>query len=104
MIKSTKTQSYGGLSMVPSKSTTNKRTFKHFTEYDRGIIYVMHKHGKSLQAIADEIGCHKSTISRELKRGSVKQMKTETVLIMKSISLMLDKEFMKRTGKIVVLS
>lgn len=77
MIKSTKTQSYGGLSMVPSKSTTNKRTFKHLTEYDRGIIYAMHKHGKSLQAIADEIGCHKSTISRELKRGSVKQMKTD---------------------------
>ena len=40
--------------MVPSKSTTNKRTFKHLTEYDRGIIYVMLKHGKSLQAIADE--------------------------------------------------
>ena len=34
MIKSTKTQSYGGLSMVPSKSTTNKRTFKHLTEYE----------------------------------------------------------------------
>src|SRR5690606_40371249 len=77
MIKSTKTQSYGGLSMVRTKSITNKRTFKHLTEYDRGKIDVMHKHGKSLQEIADEIGCHKSTICRELKRGTVVQMKSD---------------------------
>lgn len=32
--------------------------------------------GLSIQAIADAVGCHKSTISRELKRGTVTQMKT----------------------------
>lgn len=63
--------------MVPNKSTTNKRSFKHLTEYDRGKIDVMRKLGKSLQEIADEIGCHKSTICRELKRGSVTQMKSD---------------------------
>nr|WP_259462694.1 helix-turn-helix domain-containing protein [Caldibacillus debilis] len=30
--------------------------------------------GNALQIIADEIGRHKSTISRELKRGTVTQM------------------------------
>src|SRR5690554_2829933 len=34
MIKSTKQKSYGGLSMVPNKSTTNKRSFKHLTQYE----------------------------------------------------------------------
>jgi len=29
--------------MVPNKSTTNKRSFKHLTEYDRGKIDVMRK-------------------------------------------------------------
>lgn len=63
--------------MVQSKSTTNKRTFKHLTAFDRGKIAAMRNAGKSLQAIADEIGCHKSTICRELKRGTATQMRAD---------------------------
>jgi len=63
--------------MVQTQSTTNKRSFKHLTAYDRGKIAVLRKQGKSLQAIANELGCHKSTISRELKRGTVQQMKSD---------------------------
>jgi len=78
MIKwSFKTQSYGGLSMVQTKSTTNKRTFKHLTAFDRGQMAALHNEGKSLQEIADVIGCHKSTVCRELKRGMVQQMKSD---------------------------
>ena len=62
--------------MTQSHSTTTKRTFKHLTPFDRGKIAALHDEGKSIQAIADAVGCHKSTISRELKRGTVTQMKT----------------------------
>ena len=63
--------------MVQTKSTTNKRTFKHLTAFDRGQMAALHNEGKSLQEIADVIGCHKSTVCRELKRGMVQQMKSD---------------------------
>jgi len=62
--------------MAQTNSTTTRRTFKHLTAFDRGKIAALHAEGKSMQAIADIVGCHKSTISRELKRGTVTQMKT----------------------------
>ncbi|MFJ7974505.1 helix-turn-helix domain-containing protein [Peribacillus sp. NPDC096379] len=71
MIKSTKTNRYGGFIYDQSHSTTNKRTFKRLTLFDRGKIAALHDEGKSIQAIADAAGCHKSTISCELKRGNV---------------------------------
>lgn len=63
--------------MARSHHTTEKRTFSHLTEINRGQIYALHKQGYTMQAIADEIGCHKSTISRELKRGSVTQRRSD---------------------------
>lgn len=63
--------------MARSHHNTKKRTFTHLTEFDRGQIQALRKQGKTLQAIADEIGCHKSTISRELKRGSVTQRRSD---------------------------
>jgi DNA-directed RNA polymerase specialized sigma54-like protein len=51
--------------------------FKHLTSFDHGKIAALRAEGKSMQAIADAVGCHKSTISRELKRGTVAQMKTD---------------------------
>ena len=63
--------------MVQTKSTTNKRTFKHLTAFDRGQMAALHNEGKSLQEIADVIGCHKSTVCRELKRGMVQQKALE---------------------------
>jgi IS30 family transposase len=62
--------------MAQYHSTTGKRRFKHLTAFDRGKIAALRAEGKSMQAIADVVGCHKSTISRELKRGTVTQMKT----------------------------
>lgn len=57
--------------------STTKRTFTHLTAIHRGQIQALHNQGKTLQDIADEIGCHKSTISRELKRGSVTQRRSD---------------------------
>lgn len=63
--------------MAHSHNNTKVRTFKHLTAINRGQIQALHKQDKTLQAIADEIGCHKSTISRELKRGSVTQRRSD---------------------------
>lgn len=63
--------------MARSHHNTEKRTFKHLTAINRGQIQALRKQGKTLQAIADEIGCHKSTISRELIRGSVTQRRSD---------------------------
>nr|WP_169823195.1 IS30 family transposase [Planococcus antarcticus] len=46
------------------------------TPFDRGRIAALQEEGKTQTAIAEAIGCAKSTISRELKRGTVTQMKT----------------------------
>ncbi|MDQ0219792.1 IS30 family transposase [Peribacillus cavernae] len=62
--------------MAQTNSTTTRRTFKHLTAFDRGKIAALYAEGKSMQVIADIVGCHKSTISRELTRGTVTQMKT----------------------------
>jgi IS30 family transposase len=62
--------------MAQTHSTTKKCTFKHLNAFDRGKIAALHEVGLSMQAIADQVGCDKSTISRELKRGTVTQMKT----------------------------
>lgn len=64
--------------MAQEHSTTSTRNFKHLTSFDREKIAVLHALGKSMQAIADAVACHKSTISRESKRGTVTQMKTQT--------------------------
>lgn len=63
--------------MAYSNCNTSKRTFSHLTTFDRGQIAALRNEGKSLQAIADIVGCHKSTISRELKRGTVTQRNSD---------------------------
>ena len=63
--------------MAHSQSTTNKRTFTHLTAIDRGKISALLAEGKSQTDIAEAIGCHKSTISRERKRGTVSQMRSD---------------------------
>ena len=63
--------------MAHSHDNTKERTFSHLTSYDRGRISALRSEGKTLQAIADVIGCHKSTISRELQRGTVTQRKSD---------------------------
>ncbi len=64
--------------MAHAHDNTKERTFSHLTPYDRGRISALCSEGKTLQAaIADVMGCHKSTISRELKRGTVTQRKSD---------------------------
>jgi len=43
-------------------------TFNHLTQEERYHIYIMHKKNISLGEIAEDMGRHKSTISRELLR------------------------------------
>lgn len=66
--------------MAQTHSTTSKRTFKHLTTYKRGMIAALHGEGKSMQDIANSVGCDRSTIWRELKRGTVTQLKTGRIM------------------------
>lgn len=59
--------------MANSNNNTKERTFSHLTAFNRGQIQALRNEGKTLQAIADAIGFDKSTVSRELKRGTVTQ-------------------------------
>jgi IS30 family transposase len=45
-------------------------SYKHLSQAERYQIYAFMKAGYSLQAIAQELGRHKSTISREVLRNS----------------------------------
>ena len=42
--------------------------YKHLRTHDREVIQKMNDQGASLQRIADKVGVHKSTVSRELRR------------------------------------
>src|SRR5699024_370464 len=83
MIKLTKQNQNGGFFMVQLHSTTKKRSFKHLTSSSRGIIYALYNEKKSLQEIAEAVSCHKSTVSRELKRGLVAQKTTQGKIVNK---------------------
>lgn len=54
---------------------TEKRTFKHLSEYERGEIFAMIKLGHSISSIARHLNRSRTTIYNELKRGSVEQIK-----------------------------
>ena len=41
--------------MAHPHHNTEKRSFTHLTEFDRGQIQALRKQGKTLQAIADEV-------------------------------------------------
>lgn len=62
--------------MAQTQSTTSKRSFKHLDAFDRGRIAALLQEGKIPADIARTLGYNRSTISREIKRGTVTQMKT----------------------------
>src|SRR5690625_2899528 len=62
--------------MVQSKSNTTKRIFTHFTEIERGQLAVYLDEYLSMREIGRRLGRHASTISREIKRGTVQQIDT----------------------------
>jgi len=63
--------------MAQHNCTTKPRSFKHLNVYERGQIAALHKEGKSIRYIAKQLGRAPSTISREIKRGTVTQLKSD---------------------------
>ena len=54
---------------------TEKRNFKHLSEYERGEIYAMVELGHSISSIARHLNRSRTTIYNELKRGRVEQIR-----------------------------
>ena len=63
--------------MAQYNCTTKYRSFKHLDVFERGKIAALHKEGKSMRYIAKQLGRAPSTISREIKRGTVTQLKSD---------------------------
>lgn len=57
-------------------STTKRRSFQHITAYQRGEIQALLEQGIPKSQIARQVGIARSTLYEELKRGTVKQMKS----------------------------
>jgi len=62
---------------LTKKNTTYKRTFKHLSEFDRGKIKALIEEGLSPAQIALRLGRHRSTIGREIKRGTTVQRRSD---------------------------
>ena len=60
-----------------------RRKGKHFTQDERAKIEALHKAGLTHQAIADIIGCCRSAITRELKKGQVEHLDYKTWIVSK---------------------
>lgn len=56
-------------------SIKRKPKFRHLNQKDRNQIDVLAREGWTLQRIAEKVGCHWSTISRELRRNLSKEHK-----------------------------
>ena len=63
--------------MVHNNDTTKKRSFKHLSSYERGEIYALLKEGRSIRYIAKKLNRSPSTISREIKRGTTTQLRSD---------------------------
>ncbi len=63
--------------MVQHNYSMKRRSFKHLTVYERGQIAALYKEGKSIRYIAKQLCRAPSTISREIKRGTVTQLKSD---------------------------
>lgn len=61
---------------VQAKHTTTARSFKHLALYERGMIYALLKEGRPVRYIAQQLQRDPGTISREIKRGTTTQMRT----------------------------
>lgn len=59
--------------MAYREDNREKRTYQHLSMIERGKIEALWREGHGVSAIAEKVGRNKSTISRELKRGTVKQ-------------------------------
>jgi IS30 family transposase len=62
---------------LKNKNNTSARNFKHLSSYERGSIFSLLREGYSQSAIAKRLGRHRSTILREIKRGTTIQKRTD---------------------------
>jgi transposase, IS30 family len=62
---------------VQAKHTTNVRSFKHLALYERGMIFALLKEKRSLRYIAQQLQRDPGTISREIKRGTTTQFRSD---------------------------
>lgn len=62
---------------VNTKDITSARTFQHLNAYERGNIQALLGERRSLRYIAHQLNRHPSTISREVKRGTTTQRRTD---------------------------
>lgn len=62
--------------VVQTKSTTAARTFIHLSPYERGEIFALLREGQSQHDIAKILGRSVSSISREIKKGTTTQRKS----------------------------
>lgn len=72
--------------------TTTTKKFKHLSAYERGQIAALLEEGKSQRYIAKKLGRSPSTISREIRRGTTTQKRTD---------LSLYKQYFPETGQAV---
>ncbi len=63
--------------MIQYHCTTKRCSFKHLNVYERGEIAALYKEGKSIRYIARQLDRAPSTISREIKRSTVTQLKSD---------------------------
>ena len=64
--------------MCRNNYTTKNKKGKHLTWEDRKIIeHLFNIQDKSKKEIADELGKHRTTISREIKKGKVKLLNSD---------------------------
>ncbi|MBF0781202.1 helix-turn-helix domain-containing protein, partial [Granulicatella sp. 19428wC4_WM01] len=56
---------------MPEVHYTTKRHYKHLRDKERSQIEILLNEGYTISKIATLLNRHKSTISREIKRGSV---------------------------------
>lgn len=78
--------------VVRNNCITTKRRFKHLSVYERGQIAAFLKEGERLRYIAKKLGRSPSTISREIKRDTTIQIRSDLTTY---------KEYFPETGQTV---
>ena len=61
---------------VPSEHTTTVRSFKHLSLSERGMIFALLREARSIRYIVASLQRSPSTIVREIRRGTTKQLRT----------------------------
>ena len=60
--------------------TTSSRSFKHLNLIERGLIFALLNEKRSIRYIAKQLNRNPATISREIKRGTTKQLRSNITI------------------------